>query len=291
MLISRRDGTLTLVTQPDHGCVAGALARHWGNEDFASPALREPFLFTATHHDDGWHELDDTPMWGEKQQRPAHFLEVPLPLVAAAFTRAIDAVYETSPLAGAIESMHFTGFYRSRWGVDDGPHVDHPNVPGIVEHEEERRARAIRDSWPVDRPRADFERDVWHTYEILQVLDLLSLFACLVDVSRESTADTQVMARTLFAIDQAPTRRIILRAPRDDVGDRVDLTVSVVAPSVVAIDPYPFEDAEIAVEVASRVLEDRPYGSADEAAATYHAAAVQTRRLSFVGANAARSST
>ena len=250
MLISRRDGTL--ITQPDHGRVAGVLAQHWGNEDFASPALREPFLFTATHHDDGWYELDDTPMWGEKQQRPA---ARPLPGAAvAARGRGVHqgdrAVYETSPLAGAIESMHFTGFYRSRWGVDDGPHVDHPDVPGIVEHEEERRARAIRESWPVDRPRADFERDIWHTYEILQVLDLLSLFACLVDVSRESTADTQVMARTLFAIDQDPTRRVILRAPRDDVGDRVDLTVSVVAPSVVAVDPYPFADAEIAVEVA-----------------------------------------
>ena len=54
--------------------------------------------------------------------------------------------------------------------------------------------RAIRERWPVDRPRADFERDVWHADEILQGLDPLSRFACLVDASRESTADTQVMA-------------------------------------------------------------------------------------------------
>ena len=286
MLISRRNGTLTLVTQPDHGRLAGELARYWGNDEFALSPFREEFLFTAAHHDDGWHDIDAVPAWAEQHLRPAHFLELPLPTVAAAFTTAIDAVYEASPLAGALHSMHFTGFYRSRWGVDDAPHVDHPDVPGIVEHEEQRRARAIRESWPADRPRADFERRLWHSYEILQVLDLLSLFACLVDLDRESTADAQVMARTLSAIDQEPTRRTIMRCPRNDIGDRIDLAVSVAAPGIVAVDPYPFADPEVAVEVPVRVLADEPYGSADAAAAAYHAAPVQMRGLSFVDAGA-----
>lgn len=84
---------------------------------------------------------------------------------------------------------------------------------------------------------------------------------------------------TPFAIDEEPTGRVMLRASRDDVGDRVDLTVSVAAPSVVAVDPYPLADVEVAVEVASRVLKDRSYGSADEAAAAYHAAPAKTSAL------------
>jgi hypothetical protein len=286
MLISRRDGTLTLVTQPDHGRLAGELARHWGNGEFARAPFPEEFLFTAAHHDDGWNDLDAAPMWAEQHLRPAHFLELPLPMVAAAFTTAIDAVYEASPLAGALHSMHFTGFYRSRWGVDDAPFVDHPDVADIVEHEERRRARAIHETWPADGPRADFERRLWHAYEILQALDLLSLFACLVDVDRESTADAQVMARTLFSIDQEPNPRTIRRCPINDIGDRVDLAVSVAAPGVVAVDPYPFATPELAVEVPMRVLADEPYRSADAAAAAYHAAPVQLRRLSVVDANA-----
>ena len=76
---------------------------------------------------------------------------------------------------------------------------------------------------------SDFEREIWHAYEILQALDLLSLCICLVDLGQVSSGETQVMARTLFSIDQEPSRRVILRAPLDNAGRRVDLTVSVVA--------------------------------------------------------------
>jgi len=245
-------------------------------------------LLTAAHHDDGWLPLDGEPVWNESEQRPAHFLEVPLPVVAAAFTKGIDKIYEQSPVAGAIESLHFTGFYRSRWGVDDAPNVDHPAVPAIVEFEEDRRARAIRESWPQGQTRSDFERDVWHAYEILQALDLLSLSMCLVDLDRESVAEAQVMARTLFPIDQDASPRIILRAPRDKHGDRVDLTVRVVAPRVVEVDPFPF-DGELALEVPCRVVEQRPYPSAGESAEAYHSAPVETYTWSVVGADAARS--
>jgi hypothetical protein len=286
MLVSRRNGTLTHITQPDHGRFAGVLGERWGNDDFARPSLREALFLTAAHHDDGWAPLDGEPVWNEAQQRPAHFLEVSLPVVAAAFKKGIDAIYEQSPVAGAVESLHFTGFYRSRWGVDDAPHVDHPDVAGIVEFEEDRRARAIRESWRSDRPRSDFERDIWHVYEILQVLDLVSLCVCLVDLERESSEDAEVMARTLFPIDQKASPRVILCAPRDKHGDRVDLTARVVAPRVVELDPFPF-NGEITAEVPCRVLEERPYRTREEAAEAYHSAAVETRTCQVVGAGAA----
>jgi hypothetical protein len=283
MLVSRRNGTLNLVTQPDHGRLAGALAEHWGNDEFALPALREPLLYTAAYHDDGWKPLDEEPVWDPSEQRPAHFLEVPLPVVAAAYRQGVDAIYEASPIAGALESLHFTGFYRARWGMDDAPHVDHPDVPGIVEFEEDRRARAIRESWPTARARSDFERDVWHAYEILQVLDLLSLCLCLVDLDSPSTSEVEVMARTLFSIAQQSSRRAILRAPRTREGDRVDLVVTVTAPHVVEVDPFPFAERKVAVRIPSRVLEDRRYESADAAAAAFAAAAVGAREVTLVG--------
>lgn len=264
------------------------LGEHWGNDEFAPSELKDALLLTAAHHDDGWTQLDAEPVWNEAQQRPAHFLEVPLPTVAEAFTKGIDAMYEQSPVAGAVESLHFTGFYRSRWGVDDAPWVDHPAVPGIVEFEEDRRARAIRDSWPDGQTRSDFERDVWHTYEILQVLDLVSLCMSVVDVERESTGEPEAMARTLFPIDQQPSPRIILRAPRDKHGNRVDLTARVAAPGILEVDPFPF-DAEVAIEIPFRVLEEKPYPSAEESAGAYHSAEAKTRTWSVVGAGAARS--
>ena len=289
MLISRQDSALSLITQPDHGRLAGALARHWGNDQFRPAALQDALVYVADFHDDGWVPLDGAPIWNPDAQRPAHFLEVPLPVTAPAYKLGVDAIYEASPVAGVLESMHFTGFYRSRWGADQAPHVDHPDVPAIVEFEEERRARTIRDTWPQDRHRSDYERDIWHAYEILQVLDLLSLCMCLVDPMRPSSSESVVMARTLFSIDQEPTQRVILRAPRTKEGDRVDVTVRVADTNVFEVDPVPFGKAEIAVEVPARLMDDKQYASEDKAADAYQSAPVEMRRLSVVGANAAGS--
>jgi hypothetical protein len=278
MLVSRRDNQLTLVTQSDHGRLAGALAERWGNDRFATPALRDDLLYTAKFHDDGWIPLDEVPMWAAEQQRPAHFLEVPLPVVAEAYTKGVDAIYDVSPVAGAIESLHFTGFYRARWGLDDGRHVDHPAVPAIVAAQEERRAVAIRDSWPRDQTRSDFERAVWHVYEVLQVLDLVSLCICLVDLGRPSEEKTVLMSSTLFGVEQEPSRRLILRAPMSADGQRVDLTARVVEPHVLELDPYPFSERKIALEVPARVLQAMPYASAEDAAVAYQTAPVQPLR-------------
>ena len=38
MLVTRREGRLTLITQPDHAALAGQMAESWGNEHFATPA-------------------------------------------------------------------------------------------------------------------------------------------------------------------------------------------------------------------------------------------------------------
>jgi hypothetical protein len=275
MLVSRRNTYLHLVTQPDHARLAGKLAALWGNDQFALCALQDALVHTATFHDDGWIPLDRAPTWNAEQRRPAHFLEIPLPVVAEAYTKGVDVIYAASPVAGVLESLHFTGFYRSRWGSDDSPHVDHPAVPAIVEAEEDRRARAIRETWPHERPRGDFERELWHAYEILQVLDLLSLCICLVDLNRESPEHTVQMSRTLFSIDQEPSRRLILRAPISNHGQRADLIASVVAPCVVELEPFPFSESEIALEVPSRMLEDKPYASSEETADAYHTAPVE----------------
>jgi hypothetical protein len=55
----------------------------------------------------------------------------------------------------------------------------------------------------------------------------------------------------------------------------------VVAPQVLELDPFPFSEREIAVEVPSRVLEDKPYMSSEEAADAYHSAPIQALRCSL----------
>jgi Protein of unknown function (DUF3891) len=48
------DASLMLVVQIDHSRVAGLLAAHWGNAEFAAPVPYASVVLAAQEHDSGW---------------------------------------------------------------------------------------------------------------------------------------------------------------------------------------------------------------------------------------------
>lgn len=277
MLISRRADGLQLVTHPDHGRLAGELCRHWGNDQIAAPQPRAALLEAATHHDDGWAELDGRPVFHEPAGRPAHFLEVPLPDTVAPYGRGVDAIYERDRLAGALTSMHWAGLYRMRWGLQGGGPVGHPATSDIVAEQERRWIAGLREAWDGQGRRSLFERDAWHAYEVLQALDFISLALCLLDLDRPTAdgADPVPVPATLPHVDQPPGTRLIPSVPVAAAAGTVDLRLTVAAPGRVVLDPFPF-DGELTAGVPRRLLADRPHGSEAETAEALHAAASQT---------------
>ena len=111
MLVTRRHRELWLITHPEHGRVAGALCAQWGNDRFQKPAQHEALLLAATHHDDGWYELDGRPSFNAEEARPAHFLELPLEVTVGPYGRGVDSVYARDRHAGALVSMHWAGLF------------------------------------------------------------------------------------------------------------------------------------------------------------------------------------
>ena len=272
MLVTRRGNRLALITQPDHGRLAGQLGAHWGNSQFATPAAREALLCAATHHDDGWHELDGVPAHNAQAQRPAHFVELPLRQTVGPYGRGVESVYARDPHAGALVGMHFSGFYTGRWGLQDAGRDDNPLAGEVVATQEARWMPALREVWGYRGPRSEFDADTWHAYELLQGLDLLSLALGLIDLERPTEAAEAVgVPATLRKLDQPPGPRIVPAVPTAP-GHRVELRLRVAAPGRVELDPYPFDDPEFEVTLPMRQLDDRPYDSADESARAYHAA-------------------
>ena len=275
MLVTRREDRLALITQPDHGRLAGQLAAHWGNSQFAIPAARAALLCAASHHDDGWLELDGVPAFNPQALRPAHFVELPLRQTAGPYARGVESVYERDRHAGVLVSMHFSGFYTGRWGLQEGRPGDDPLATRVVATQEARWVPALREAWGYRGPRSEFDADTWHAYEVLQGLDLLSLALGLVDLERPSEAAEAVnVGATLRQLDQPPGPRLVPMVPIAP-GRRVELSLRVVAPRRVELDPYPFDQPEFEVTLPIRELEDRVYDSADESARAYHAAAPQ----------------
>ena len=71
MLKTKRGSQVWLITQPAHAELAGKMAAHWGNEEFAVPGhfaasvdperLRREVVLAVAEHDNGWWEWEADP--------------------------------------------------------------------------------------------------------------------------------------------------------------------------------------------------------------------------------------
>jgi len=286
MLVSARGERLACVPQYEHGRVARALAERWGNARFAMGEPREPLLLAAERHDDGWHALDDVPALNHEAGRPAHFLEIPLPHSIAAYAGGVEDVYAQDRHAGVLVGMHWSGLYSGRFGLQGGtPPLDAAAARVTVREQERRWHETAFELWDHRTLRSDFYAQLWHSYEVLQALDLLSLFLCLLDVEHpsEESAPALPMASTLREVEQPPGARTVASVPTTPGGEHVELIVRVVEPFVVAVDPSPFETAAFTVEVPLRMLAQRSYASGYAAAEAYHAARLTPVAVEIVG--------
>ena len=86
VLKTHRDNRTWLVSQPDHGRVAGYLAAHWGNDQFAAPGhfadthdpeqLCAETVLAIAEHDNGWWEWEAIPELGGLDDLPLDLAEV-----------------------------------------------------------------------------------------------------------------------------------------------------------------------------------------------------------------------
>ena len=279
MLVTRRHGQLCLITHPEHGRVAGELCRRWGNDLFQTPAQHEALVIAATHHDDGWYELDGRPSFNADDGRPAHFLELPLEVTVGPYGRGVDSVYARDSHAGALVSMHWAGLYHTRFGLHGGEPVGHPLAVEVVAEQDHRRIGALRDAWGGVGLRSEFEHETWYAYELLQALDLMSLALGLVDPQRPATDDPRPVPSTLARVDQPGGARLIPAVPVRPGGPYVELTLRIASPGVVTLDPYPLSEPRFELEVSARRIDDRRYASAEEVAVAYRDAEQDSIRI------------
>jgi hypothetical protein len=268
-----------LITHPEHGLVAGELCARWGNDRFQKPAQHEALLLAATHHDDGWYELDGRPSFNAEEARPAHFLELPLEVTVGPYGRGVDSVYARNRHAGALVSMHWAGLYHTRFGLHGGEPLGHPLAVEVVAEQDHRRAAALREAWGGRGRRSEFERQTWYAYELLQALDLMSLALGLVDPAEPGTDNPVPVPSTLSRIDQPSGARSIPAVPVAPGGPYVELTLRILSPGVVSLDPYPFSQPSFSLEVSARRIEDRRYTSPEDAASAYQGAQPQAIRI------------
>lgn len=261
MLIKRSNGKLTLIEQVAHARMVRDIAEHWGNEHFAAPRPQDQSFLAAAMHDDGWREPDSMPLFNEQEGRPLHFLEIGMDEHAKLYGQGVDEVFAADPYAGLLVSMHWTGLYRSRWGMQTGRVSFGNNVrqDDAVLSEEQRWIEVKRELIG-DQRRSDLEHSLWYNYELLQAWDFISLYACICETST-GDGPTRPIFEILKSLDHEPGPRTIPAVPTSIGGDRVDLTLTAVDHGVAVIDPYPFDVDELRVSVPARMIPDRRYAN------------------------------
>jgi hypothetical protein len=287
MLVSRRGRELLLIEQNEHGRVSGEICAHWGNGVFTRPARPESAQIAAATHDDGWREADDAPLFNRDEGRPLHFLEIDMQDHVPLYRRGVERVYRSDLYAGLLVSMHWTGLYRRRWGLQGGGVFVHGRGATPAERlqdeavdEQERAWITVKRELVGDVRRSDFEADLWHNYELLQAFDLLSLYLCMANLTRADT-EPRPVPETLRAIEQEPGPRVVESVATRTGGDRSSLLLTPAPDDVVIVDPYPFDSPSIDLTVTGRAVPDRRYESEDDvrAALADSAEVVLRRRL------------
>lgn len=267
MLISRRNDRLVLVDQNEHGRLAGDLCEHWGNDDFARPVRPESARVAAAMHDEGWREADAAPLFNPEEARPLHFLEIDMFDHIPLYGRGVERVFGLDPYAGLLVSMHWTGLYRGRWGMQTGAVGFKPGATEVeklqdeVVDKEERRWMEVKRGLMKNDRRSEFEAGLWHNYDLLQSFDLLSLYASLIELVPGNGEEPQPVAVGLRSIDLPRGPRIVESVPTRVGGERVDLLLTPVDDDVVTVDPYPFDVDRLEVALTARTIPDQRYES------------------------------
>ena len=79
MIVAEGPEQYRLITQNDHGDLAGQFAAHWGNDKFARLNPYQSMVLAAEAHDNGWWNWDINPSvndqgsrWPSRKHRERH---------------------------------------------------------------------------------------------------------------------------------------------------------------------------------------------------------------------------
>lgn len=112
-MLHRQDPAgLIVITQLAHACVAGCLARGWGNEHFGAFAPREEVCLGAEQHDIGWLLWENQPTLNLKSGYPHNFMQIPTQVHVGIWSSVKQLALPFGRYVALLISLHGTGLYE-----------------------------------------------------------------------------------------------------------------------------------------------------------------------------------
>jgi hypothetical protein len=163
-MIIRPSATSTLlITQPDHAALAARIMQHWRADGLPESPRSGSILLAIAEHDNGWREVDATPIVDSATGELLDFIHAPDEVRRSVWPRGIDRLAATPYAAGlvAAHALHIYRRYRSNaeWA---------PFFTSI---------EALRDRHLAREPSATLD-DLLRDYRFVRAGDLASLAFC-----------------------------------------------------------------------------------------------------------------
>ena len=259
MIISENSENYRMITQNDHGDLAGQFAAHWGNDRFAKLNPYHSMVLAAETHDNGWWDWDIYPSIDDTGA-PIPFTRTPREFRSNFYGKGIDNVIARDLYAGLIVSMHGVGLGQKRYGT----------MPSMVDRDDPYSRKFIAEREPTHKAMVErlnkteqyagttSHEQIWHNYLMMQVFDRLSLFFCAnFDITKVAATGSHTKGKAYYGstIKPAPT------IPGQEGGE---IQLRILDHETVVVDPYPFDVSPLRVSVRGKLIPKTKYNSQQE---------------------------
>ncbi len=253
------DGSIAMINQNDHAQLSGLFAAHWGNQQFEKPHPYLALVRAAMFHDRGWIRYETCPQLNTETGKTPNYREVPTDRAQLeAFAWAADWLSAIDPYAGLMIAKHRTGLWQKRYGViKHPPGIQRgklpPDIETFIAHSEARQKSAAEQLDPAE---------LAINYHLLQVWDLMSLYIC----SNETLKADRIEPVPLSYSGKAG----------------VAMTLAPLDASTIGLDPYPFDQRALGVNVIFRRLTQTEFKDSAELQSAFFRTAPQIASFRLV---------
>jgi hypothetical protein len=253
------DSRVLLILQIDHSRIAGLLAAHWGNDQFARLQPYSSMVLAAQEHDSGWWDWEIKPSVNE-QGYPSDYIgsikhlgqRVWLDL----YRRAIGRIAARDLYAAYFISMHGEALLTKGMGLLPSmpDYTGDPAVQEFIAQQKELRAGWLP---TLQKNQAltgvTTEKHLWTNFNLMEVFDQFAQFVC-----NRYPFNSQVRKN-------GPTHTLSgLAVPVARERPNVTLTIDVLDEAHAIVRPFPFDVSPLTLSFEGRLVANRPFASQEE---------------------------
>jgi uncharacterized protein DUF3891 len=250
---------LLLILQTDHSRIAGLLAAHWGNDQFARLRPYSSMVLAAQEHDSGWWDWEIKPSVND-QGFPSDYIGSIKHLGQGVwldlYRHAIERLAKRDPYAAYFVSLHGEALLTQGMGLlpTMPDYRNDPAVQNFIAEQKAPRARwlAQLESEPGTSQLLD-ESHLWTNFKLMEVFDQFAQFVC-----NRYPFNSQ-------ARKNGPTKTLSnVPVPVAEGKLDVTLTIDVQNEHEAIVSPYPFDVSPLPLSFEGRLVPDRSYSKQEE---------------------------